>query len=240
MVLVNNRRTKNIFSIIFKQSLVGLLMFLIGISIIFYAHGYKFNFKNFKIIKTGIIYVSSEQREANLYVNGVLVAPKLPFAYGCLPGFYNLEIKKDGYQSWKSRIQVTAEKVSSFDYIVLFKNNISKEQTSDAGVINQLISPNDELFRSNNTIYYNDYEIWEGQNLVARFSKPINRAIWFSDNYHIIYQQGDEIRVIEKTGTNDTFLIRLENNAITNFDISSNGNELYFKDLGRYYKAVIK
>ncbi|MEK7096459.1 MAG: PEGA domain-containing protein [Patescibacteria group bacterium] len=215
-------------------------MFLIGISIIFYAHGYKFNFKNFKIIKTGIIYVSSEQREANLYVNGVLVAPKLPFAYGCLPGFYNLEIKKDGYQSWKSRIQVTAEKVSSFDYIVLFKNNISKEQTSDAGVINQLISPNDELFRSNNTIYYNDYEIWEGQNLVARFSKPINRAIWFSDNYHIIYQQGDEIRVIEKTGTNDTFLIRLENNAITNFDISSNGNELYFKDLGRYYKAVIK
>jgi hypothetical protein len=216
-------------------------MFLIGLSIIIYAHGYKINFKNFKIIKTGIINLSSDPKIADVYVDNKLVSQKTPYSDNYLPGYYQVEIKKDGFVSWHSRVRVAPEMVSSYKNVVLFKNNITPKELTNNKNIEQLSAPNDELVKNDsNSLSFNDFEIWEGNNLVARFSEPISKAIWYPDNFHIIYQQKNQIRIIENLGTNDTLLVTLSSSDPTNLIIDSKGTEIYYKDSGKYIMATIR
>ncbi|OQA02788.1 MAG: hypothetical protein BWY68_00917 [bacterium ADurb.Bin400] len=76
--------------------------------------------------------------------------------------------------------------------------------------------------------------------MVARFSKPVIRAMWYPDLEHIVYQQGKQIRVMEKTGLNDTLLVELSSDSPTVFTIGNKGQELYYADNGEYYWTNIK
>ncbi len=239
--MTNNRRTKSIFKIFASQLAVALFVAALSLSILFYAEGYRFNYKNLKVSKTGVIALNSFPREATIKVNDKIKAKKTPFSENLLSGYYNVEILKAGYFSWTQSVMVEPELVKNFKNIVLFKEKPEIRSLTDQKTIKELNSPIDTLaVRSSNGLFQSDYEIWVDGDLITRFSEPIYRAIWYTDKQHILYQQGQEIRVIESTGTNDTLLISLSESFPTSFFTNDKGDQLYYKDGSEYKVAAVR
>lgn len=217
-------------------------MVTVALFVLFFAQGYKLNIKNFKITKTGIIFLSTEQKGASVYINGTLQESKTPFAKNLTPGTYTASVTKAGYRDWYQSFKITPELVTSFDSIVLFKTNPEISTLTDERKINLLNSPIDYFAVSNNekVLTHNDYEIWTNNTLITRFSSPIQSVSWYSDVEHILYQQGNEIKIMDITGANSCVLVKLESNSPENYITNSRGDELYFSDDGEYKMAKIK
>jgi hypothetical protein len=100
----------------------------------------------------------------------------------------------------------------------------------------------DDLAQKNNSGLTNQgYEIWNNNTLITRFSEPVSKAIWYtSDQDHIVFQQGNEIRVIELSGSNDTLLVTLSSGNPASFILNDKGDRLYFKDGDSYKVAEIR
>jgi len=235
------RRTNYFFQIVSAQLGVGLMITLTALAIVCYAEGYRFNYRNLKFVKTGIIALQSQPKDVAVYLNGKIKSKKTNFSTAVLSGTYDLLIKKEGYVDWSLRAKVEPELVSSYKNIILFKTNPVTSELTDRDKIDQIWLPTDVLARnSSDTLVYSNHEIWIGTNLVARFSNQVYRAIWFPGGTHIVYQSGKEIRVIERAGTNDTLLVTLSEDKPSTFIVGSRGQELYFIDSGQYRIATIR
>ncbi len=238
----NNRRTKLLFKILFGQLGVGLIVVVMALSILFYAQGYRFNYKNFKISRTGVLYVSTYPKNASISLNGKLETRKSPYSKNLLPARYVVSATLPGYSSWTKFVRIESELVSDYKNVVLFKTDPPVSTLSDARLIDRLNSPMDDLAQTKSSGLFNQgYEIWNNNTLVTRFSKPVYKAIWYtSDRDHIVFQQEDQIRVVELSGSNDTLLITLNSDKETNFFVNDKGEKLYFKDGDSYKVADIR
>lgn len=121
--------TKNIVSKIILLSIFGVLL----VAVVSYARGYRFNFQEGTVSSTGIISVNSTPRGAKVYINGKLNGATdtnitLPF------GKYEVEVKKEGYTSWKKNVTLQGEIVMSLN-AVLFSKNPSLTPLTNLGVI---------------------------------------------------------------------------------------------------------
>lgn len=239
---MNNNRTKRLPRIILNQFLVGLLMASIAISVLFFAEGYRLNLKNLRVIKTGVVFFSSEPKAATVYLDGKKLDKTTPYAQNLKPGTYSASIESSGYVTWSSSFKIESGLVTEFDPIILFKQNPEISNLSDQRKIDLLNYPVDYLAVNNdkNTLTENGYEIWQNNTLVTRFSDPVNSVLWYPDMNHILYQQGDEIRIIEVTGNNDNLLVKLSSTNSVHYTVNNRGDELYFLDGDQYKMAKIR
>ncbi|MBI2644984.1 PEGA domain-containing protein [Candidatus Uhrbacteria bacterium] len=117
-----------------------VFVFLVSASaIIFYGSGYRWNGAKNKIEKTGQFSLDSKPRGAVVYINGeplrgtwkkIIGAPyeTTPAVIkNLLPGEWTVEIRKDGYYSWKKQVRVISGKTAIFHGIRLIKNNIPEQ-----------------------------------------------------------------------------------------------------------------
>lgn len=238
---MNDSRTKRLPKIILTQIGIIILIALIGSLILFYANGYHFNFKTFKIKKNGVVYLSSYPRGATVYLDGEIQSQKTPYSKDLLPGYYTVRVVKDGYQLWSANFKIEEGLVDDFDAIVLYKSKIIPKELTDEKKI-ALLNISDDILSatSKDQIKVTNDEIWQNGKLVTRFSQDILNAIWYPDGAHILYQRGNEIRSIEITGFNDTLLVTLSNNDATEFATNESGNELYYLDKNVYKVAEIR
>lgn len=135
------------------QMFFVILFILTLVSLIGYARGYRINFSKKTISSTGILVASSYPDGAKIYINNELSGATnsnltLP------PGKYQVEIKKDGYSSWKKNITVKGELVIKADAL-LFPQNPSLSPITSLGIIKAqfseinsktiILSENDDL-----------------------------------------------------------------------------------------------
>jgi hypothetical protein len=237
----NDRRTRMFFKILLNQFLVGLLMVFLALFILFFARGYRFNYKNFKVVKTGIAYFSSMPKDVEVYIGSNKKSLKTPYTLNLTPGNYDATIRKERYLPWSAHFKVESEYVTEFEDIVLFRDKIESSVLTDQAKIDQINTPTDILAVSRaQNLFYNGYEIWLDNKLVTRFSEPVIKAVWYPDSKHILYQQGEEIRVIESSGKNDCHLITLTTDEPSVFTTNARGDELYYTDSGKYMQAKIR
>ena len=237
---MHDRRTKLLPKIILGQLSVTLLITAMAMSILFYAEGYRFNLKNFKIYRTGILNVVSYPKASTVRLDGKVKSDITPYSINLTPGYYYVDINKEGYVPWVMTTKVEKGLVSNYKNIVLIKESIKTSELKDQRKIDLVNSPDEILAQKKSLLAYNNYELWYKDKLVTRFSESVNKAIMYPDEEHIVYQQGNEIRMIEVTGTNDTLLVKLENDNTTNFVTNSKGTELYYNDNGTYKMATIR
>lgn len=239
---VNNRRTQLLFRILAGQLGVTILIVAMAFSILFYAEGYRFNYRNFKITRTGVLSVVAYPKNSTVTLNGKTVANKLPYSDNLLPSRYSVTVTKDGYSSWSAYSKIEPDLVTEYKNVVLFRKSPQISDLVDQRIKNLLNAPYDDLaIKNNHGLSYNAYEIWADESLVTRFSEPIYKAIWYtSDNDHVVYQQKNQIRAIEISGENDTLLVTLNSSDRTNFALNDKGDELYYIDKGLYKVAKIR
>ncbi len=238
----NDRRTKLFMKILFGQLAVGAVITFLALSVLFYAEGNRFDFINFRTIKTGLISIEYLPKDSEVFINDKKIQVGKTFAKNLRPARYSFKISKNTYKTWQIDLNIDSKSVNVYKDVVLFKDHPVVEELTDNRKMSLLNGPSDQLAsRSDrNGLFSNGFEIWVEQKIISRFSTPISQVIWYSDHTHVLYQQGREIRIIEKTGLNDTLLATLSGESPTKFQINSDGSELYFLDSGDYKIAKIR
>lgn len=113
-----------------RYIVIGILAFFFCISaplIIFYSLGWRLDFKTFTISQPGIFYfkvfpgsvkvaVNKKIKKTDFFFNSAMVE-------NLSPGKYDVEISKDGFYSWKKKLQISKGEATEAKNIVLFPKN---------------------------------------------------------------------------------------------------------------------
>lgn len=188
-----------------------------------------------------MIVLSVNPKPDSITINGESKPVKVDSSYALAPGYYDIVVKKQGYHDWSVRSLVVEEVVNYYSPTALFKDNVKLEDLTDTSKINYLNAPTSTLAENApKGLKYNGYEIWIDEDLITRYSKKINAVIWYPDYHHLAYQQGNEIRIVDDTGLNDTLLVSLPDAAEAKFTFGGKKKELYISQNGKYYLAQIQ
>lgn len=236
----NKPREKRLKEIIIGQGIVILAIVVISFYLVFWGLGYKMNWSNLTVKHSGIIYLSYSPKDAKIKINSTEYNQLSPFDIQEYAGRYDVIINKDGYNEWRQTVKVENDHVTSFKNITLFRKNPDISEITDQDLKDSINVPYDTLITNpSGGLVASDYEIWDNDALVTRFAVPISGVIWYPGNDYIGFQQGSEIRVIKKDGTNDNLLVHLSSSTKTRFIFSWDGSLLLYCDGEKYYKADI-
>ncbi|MDZ4243777.1 MAG: PEGA domain-containing protein, partial [Candidatus Doudnabacteria bacterium] len=164
----------------------GLIIFMIaGPSIVLLARGFRYDFSQNRIVKTGTLVVKTEPRGARVFLNGQELKTTPLIHRFLTPGEYSLEIQKDNYFPWKKRITVHAEQVITInspdsDEIALFLSSpaIFPVATSTADFV---ASENGIFYLRDSTIYRVD-QGGKNSSLLATSAQKLTSARILSAN----------------------------------------------------------
>lgn len=154
---------KVMFPILILFIFLGLLA-----GIIAFARGYRVDLKKQNITSTGIIAISAFPKAAKVFVNGELKGVT-DINLTLHPGTYEVEVKKDGYTSWKKTVSLKGELVLSMD-VLLYPLNPSLSPLTNLSIIKAV-----PITQSNKIILYseNDDEVKDGIYLFEESLTPI-------------------------------------------------------------------
>jgi len=109
---------------------LSVLIFITGLPLILSSSfGYKFDRRNFKFARTGLIALKTQPPGANIYCDQKLLNDKTPATLNeFLPGRYIVRLELKDHYPWVADVQVEAGKVSRLEKIILFplRSNVKK------------------------------------------------------------------------------------------------------------------
>jgi hypothetical protein len=222
---------------------VFILIFLaITAFLIFYANGYTYDFTKKKIEKTGVLFIKSYPRNAEIYLNGKLQTNTTPTLINrLLPNDYQVTIKKNGYFDWKKTLTVYPKDTTFIEDITLFKNEFKYDKLLTGNFTKLLLSPSNDkvLLLEKNA---NRFSLW----LYTFFTKA-SQSIYSNDkvkNFELVSWCPTGEKIIAKEDKN-YYSINTENgHAISLSDFSKKAfDEVkcdYFNDNLVYAKTSDK
>jgi len=93
--------------------------------------------------KTGILYLDSKPKEANIYINGKYKDTTPSRLTKFLPDKYDVEISKNGYYPWVKEVEIKSNLTTFYKDVVLFKKGLP--QIKVVGEVNIMtISPDQQ------------------------------------------------------------------------------------------------
>lgn len=215
--------TKRIRTIFFIACVV--LFVLAAPSVILYSQGYRPDFENKKFVQTGGFYFRIAPSRADVYLNGKMeksasIITNSVYIENLLPKNYEIEIKKDGYHSWKKTLEVKGKEVTEAENITLFPKN--PQFTIIDQDVYPLITASATSTDKKKIVESNNYEIWvellkrKEKIFLTRFSEKIGNIFWLND-YYLIFNVGNKIKIAEiddRDGLNIVDLAELESPKI--------------------------
>jgi len=102
---------------------MGIALVLATIVALYWARGFTLD-KNGHVIQNGLVFVSSLPEEVDVYTNGNKYKDHTNTRLNLPSGQYILELKRDGYNSWKRALTVEGESLQRFDYPMLFPKSL--------------------------------------------------------------------------------------------------------------------
>ena len=124
---------------------VFLFLFLVmATSVVFYAQGYIFDWKNKKIIPSGAFYFKSLPEKADIYINEKYYGKTNKFIKRLLPGTYYVKINKPNYWEWQKSLEIKSKLVTEVKNVLLIPKELFLEQMTKFDVKYCSISNNQE------------------------------------------------------------------------------------------------
>lgn len=130
-----------------------LIVGIVGYFVTLIARGYRFDMVTYKFLENGILVAKSDSDGASIYIDGNLrgaTNTNLKLA----PKSYDVEIKKNGYISWKKRLTIKKEEVTQIT-AQLFKTAPSFSPVTFDGAENPVVSAD-----FSKIAYVNDDGLW--------------------------------------------------------------------------------
>lgn len=117
----------------FRKLVMAVLLVIIVAVLIALARGYRFNPSDQVLSSTGILVANSNPDGAMILVNGKLEGATNSNIV-LKPGSYSVEIKKDGFTSWKRNVSIKGELVVQANAL-LFPQNPTLSPVTSLGVV---------------------------------------------------------------------------------------------------------
>ena len=237
----------------FLFSILAIIFFVISPAIILYSQGYRLDFQNWQILKTGGVYVKTSLPGADVYVDNKFVSKTgqiFSFDYlvqNLFPKKHNIKVGKTGYITWEKNLLVK-EKMVTQTYVILFPEKI--DYTSLGNNFNKIYPFSDQnkliAIDSKNQIF-----AFEAEQKTLVLGEEAKNLSQISD----IIISGDGSRIIlkaieKKTGKTKYYLLPLdkETTALTALktldktvgQISFYSNNVIYFELGsKLYKEAL-
>lgn len=228
-----------------------LLFVIVATTLVGLTNGYIFDFGSNRFTQTGIVSLTVKQMPVTVSINGKKkLYKKKPINLTYLvPGQYNVEISKDGYYPWTKTFRIAAGEVKVNPFVQLY---LASAEAEPATKKESDLLTNATMVASDLDIRL--YEIWikpisrtypftvtsDKFAFVGRYAQPVHGAIWADNKTNIIFQVGNEIRLIDRDGTNDHLLVKLSGDEATRFAITQDGNALIYQDGDTVYRRKLQ
>ena len=228
---------KNIKFILIWIVLITSFLFF-AVILILEANGLYFNPKSFKIQRTSLIILNGTPKNVDIYINSKKKTETFPIRFNKLfPGYYDIKVKKQGYQEWNKTFGLNPGQAIEQDEIILFLSKPIIVKLTDNKISLEKIKEKYTL-QSDGLTIKNNNELWLDDKFITRFSNSIGAAILMKDENHIVFQIGTEIRVMEIDGTNNIKLLDLSKSDNTYFYIS--GDKLIFVNNNDLFETKVR
>ena len=227
-------KTKFLFVIFWTFLIVSFIFsaFLILLK----ANGYQLNYKNWRIVQTGMIILDGDPRSAQVTING-RKRGNLPIKLTNLsPGNFDVIVSADNYSPWQRIVQVEPGKADNFQDITLFLKE-ANDSTSERWTLEQLTQ---ESNRNSRDLKINGSEILFNDRLVTRFSQNVLFASLYPDQKHLVFQLESQIRIIELDGGNNTLLFNLTSSEPTIITYQDRGKTIIYLDQNKIFAKAIR
>jgi hypothetical protein len=122
------KQKKHAIRIAIGYALIGLTLLLATVILLYRAYGFGID-KEGRVIQNGLVFVSSRPTGGDLYVNSKKHKDQTNTRMSLPSGQYVMEVKRNGYHSWKRVMTVEGGSVSRFDYPFLFPVSLSSTVT---------------------------------------------------------------------------------------------------------------
>ncbi len=177
----------------------AFLVFFICVPIIIgYSSGFRINWNNFRIFKTGLLYLETIPRLVKIDIGGKTMTKLTPYrANNLYPGNYIVSIHKDGYYSWQKEVSIQSGESTLYKNIRLFPISTPR----------QLISKikNTKDYNKHGIIFETDseYEYYMYDDSSPRITIPkttISKPPILNRTENALIYKKDDVYIIEKIG----------------------------------------
>lgn len=238
MVEAKRLKIKNWALIIIFWCVLVITFLFFSFLIILKANGFQLNYKTWKILQTGMIVLDGSPRNSIIKINNRTLKSGFPEKIANLnSGNYEIVITFPSYQTWQKNISVREGMAATYKNIILFKDQ-SQDTNAPSGLTIDKLTQDSRALSQDITI--DDTEIFYQNNLITRFSQSVLGAVIYPDNKHIVFQLGDEIRVIDLDGSNNILLFKLSSALPTFIDFRDSGATLLYIDNGLIKAKIIR
>jgi len=203
-----------------------LALFIIG-----YASGYGFNLSDKSLYRTGIIEVQPNPPQSKIYVNGKYQGDgriRLSLA----PGRYRIKVTCELYNEYEKQVDLKKGQAIVLNQVQLFLGE-PKVEKFDQG---QLKGELEQLTESDGLSSQNS-EIYQGDNLITRFSSDVYGLSWFPNRSMISYTQNNRLKLISIDG--DYIVNLLDKDSKSPAVYINSGKFVIYKNAGDIYRAQI-
>lgn len=190
--------------------LTCVILFLITAPVLtLYSQGFRFDFKEKRLVQIGGISIQASPKQVEIYINGKLKG-KTDFFFGTsllenlLPQKYAVELKKTGYFPWKKNLPVQEGLVTEIRNVYLFPENpgfvslnstdtlkFFQESTTTATATDYIFSEYSFRQQNGNLYLYNpDTKVFE------KFFEPLKGISVLNDNRKMAYFSDNELWVL--------------------------------------------
>jgi hypothetical protein len=239
---------RNIAIELVLRTIIVLSFLIVSGVVIASANGYLFNPESLSFEETGIINLTVSPTPVDVSLNGkkkTYVKDYINLVY-LLPGQYTIEITKAGYMTWNRNVYLRAGEAVVNPWVTLFWADGHTSPATAAHV--SLLEGLSDTPENYADLDVRSHELWvspltrtypipaagDTMELIGRFSNPIDRAVWYSGrsrlHTHIIFQTGNEIRIVDRDGSNDHLLVTLNQTTPTLFTVSDDNKYLIYRD----------
>ncbi len=226
---------------------------------ILYTRGYRFNLKEKKITSIGILSVSSSPNAAKIFINGDfkgVTNQNLQLPYG----EYSIEVKKDGYTTWKKKLKIKGELVYTIN-AYLYPINPNLAPVTNLGIIKAISLDQTEkilLFVDNNDPEKDGIYIFDAGKKYLSLFPPLKKIIlkqeiplenYLFEKTEVIFSPDFKEAIFQFKNENDeelvSYLINLDsdnaNNSLT--DVTNSKEiliESYQKEKEKEIKKILE
>jgi hypothetical protein len=99
-----------------------LLVFVVAAPmIVLYTAGYRFHFRSWQIVQTGVLSLTSFPRGSTVVIDDIPQSPRTPTVFkNLIPGSHTIRVEHTGYTSWEKTLEIKSRATTFADDITLF------------------------------------------------------------------------------------------------------------------------
>lgn len=129
--------------ILLSYAVVAVAVLITTIILVELGQGYTYNFKTNQFSINGLLALGTSPSGANLYINNRYTHRKTPYRSTMPTGTYDVELRADGYRTWRKQIDILPYQVTILNSIFLLPNTITPIRVTPNQTVSGLIASTD-------------------------------------------------------------------------------------------------